>query len=271
VSNPERPRRACAWWGKLFLTILVLAGSGIEVVAAPKVSDFASQFDQANRFYEQGRYTNAIGAYKALIQSGHSNSAVYFNLGNAWYKSNQRGRAIAAYRLAERMTPRDPGVRFNLSFVRRQVYGRDPAPDLFWRNWLLRLTVNEWTLVAAGSAWVWFTLLALREWRPALRRALRGYTATAGGLVILMLAGLAVVAYMRLVAREAVVIVPQGIARYGPLAESQIHYQLPDGSEVTVLDQRQVATANEPENWVQIRDEAQRTGWIKSDQLMAVH
>src|SRR2546421_7332332 len=164
----------------------------------------ASVFDQANKLYEQGKYTEAAMAYEKLVGAASASPALYFNLGNAWFKAGQSGRAIAAYRQAEKLAPRDPNLRFNLNFVRKKVSGSDSVPPENWRRWLATLTLNEWTTLAMIAFWLWFLLLALRELRPSLRKNLGGYTATAGAAAIALVSCLATTAYEQSHLKQAV-------------------------------------------------------------------
>ena len=107
-------------------------------------------FDNANKLYEQGKFAEAAALYEKLLQSGHVADALYFNMGNAFFKGGQIGRAIAAYVQAQRIAPRDPDVRANLQFARNQVQGPTFLPERFSR-WLGKLTLNEWTWLAAGT------------------------------------------------------------------------------------------------------------------------
>ena len=228
----------------------------------------ASVFDQANKLYEQGKYTEAAMAYEKLAGVASASPALYFNLGNAWFKAGQSGRAIAAYRHAEILSPRDPSLRFNLNFVRKKVSGSDAVPAETWRRWLGTLTLNEWTALAIGAFWVWFLLLALRELRPVLRKNLSGYTATAGASALILAAGLATVIYDQFRIKEAVVVATNAVVRYGPLEESQVFYQLRDGSEVTVLDEKDLAVGEKKQSWLQVQDATRRVGWVQRDQVI---
>jgi len=253
------PRRCAA---AALLAALAFA-AGFPVRAA----DVGSDFDAANKLYEQGNYTAAAASYEALLHAGAPVEAVLFNLGNAWFKAGQTGRAIAAWRLAERSSPRDPSVRFNLQFARKRVTGSDALPGPLWQRALRSLTLNEWTVLASVLLWIWFLLLALREIKPALRKVLSGYTATAG-LGTLLLAGcLAGAAALQFNIQSAVVIVPEAIARTGPLDEAKVLHQLRDGTEVVVLDEKEVTVGDKKQTWLQVRDGARRIGWVKGDQV----
>jgi tetratricopeptide (TPR) repeat protein len=220
-------------------------------------------FDQANKFYEEGEFQKAAGMYQHLIDQGSATSTVFFNLGNAWFKAGANGRAIAAYRQAERLTPRDPSLRFNLHFVREQVKGKESSSGAWGRQWLLNLTTREWSTLFGFGLWTWFALLALREYRPAWRPALRGYTATAGFSALVL--GLCLYMNFHFLHNtiNAVVVVPNAVVRLGPLEESKVHYQLRDGEEITVLDEKAVT-----QRWLQVRDSEGRVGWVKEDEVI---
>src|SRR5205823_5530071 len=115
--------------------VLTLAVAELRADAAP------AAFEAANRFYFEGKFSEAATTYGILEQSGQKSAALYFNWGNALFKSGQIGRAIAAYRRAEALTPRDPDLRANLQFARNQRQG----PALSSRKsqeWLRRLSLN---------------------------------------------------------------------------------------------------------------------------------
>jgi tetratricopeptide (TPR) repeat protein len=246
---------------------VALAAFALAAGAPLFAADVGSDFDAANKFYEQGKFSEAAAAYEKLLQAGAPAEAVHFNLGNACFKAGQLGRAIAEWRLAERSSPRDPSVRFNLQFARKRVTGSDAPPGTLWQRALRSLTLNEWTMLASVSLWIWFLLLALREFKPALRKVLSGYTATAG-LGALLLAGcLAGAAALQFNTRPAVVIVSEAIARTGPLEEAKVLHQLRDGTEVVVLDEKEITVGEKKQTWLQVRDGARRTGWVKGDQL----
>jgi tetratricopeptide (TPR) repeat protein len=261
-----------SWTVNLCSTIRLLCVSAMFFVALPAVraDQIASAFDAGNTFYELGNFKEAITAYERLLQTNPRSDALWFNLGNAWFKAGQIGRAIAAYREAELLAPRDPAVRFNLQFARKKVSGNDSPANPAWRRALGALTPNEWTVLTGAALWLWFLLLALREWRPALRPALSGYTATTGVAVMLLIGCAALAADLRFNTTSAVVLTSEAIVRSGPLEEAKVLHQFRDGIEVTVLDQKDLGAGDQKQVWLQVRDGANRSGWLKSDQVALI-
>lgn len=261
-----------SWILDLRPLLRALCLTALLLVALPAVrgADAGPAFDAASKLYEQNKFAEAAAAYEQLLPSAPRSETLWFNLGNAWFKAGQVGRAIAAYRHAEEFAPRDPAVRFNLNFARKKVSGADSPAGPAWRRALGALTLNEWTVLASAALWVWFVLLALREWRPAWRGALSGYTATSGAIVLLLIGCAAFAADLRFNTVSAVVIAPEAIVRSGPLDEAKVLHQFRDGIEVTVIDEKDLGAGDQKQAWLQVRDAANRSGWLKSDQVAVI-
>ena len=239
------------------LLIAVLAVVLSLNASAWAAENVASEFDSANKLYEQGKFSDAVAAYEKMIQSGSVSPALHFNLGNALFKSSRMGRAIVAYRQAEQLAPRDPDVRANLQFARNQIQGPTQRPDR-WRRWLGQLTVNEWAVLASVAVWLCLISLMLAQIRPALKSSLRNFAIASGIVSVLLCVGLAVVFCAG--SREvAIVTAHETVIRNGPLDESQSAFLAHDGAELAVLDTK--------DDWLQV-SAGQRSGWVKRDQVL---
>jgi tetratricopeptide (TPR) repeat protein len=244
--------------GQLFITILLLLLVG---GARGRAESSAGAFDAANQLFEQGKFTDAATAFHRLAQSGQVSEPLYFNLGNAWFKANRLGRAILAYRQAEQLAPRDPDLRANLQFARNQVQGPTLAIST-WHRWLGRLTLNEWTLLAAATVWLWFLLLALGQWQKAWKPLLRTYVFALGLLAFLLCLGFAAAFHQDRLARTVIVTAGDVVVRQSPYSEAQSVFTVHDGAELEVLDQK--------DEWLQIRTDPRRFGWLRRDQVATV-
>jgi tetratricopeptide (TPR) repeat protein len=238
------------------LTVLLLALGPLSSQAAGSA---AAAFDSANKLYEEGKYSEAASAYEALVQSGQCSAAIYFNLGNAFFKSGQIGRAIAAYRHAQQLAPRDPDLRANLQFARNQTPGPSLLPGR-WERWLGRLSLNEWTVLAAGAVWLWLILLAMLQWRPALRPGLRTYVISLGVLAGLLCACTGASLCETRYHAIAIVTARETAVRYTPLPEAATAFTVADGAELRVMDQK--------DEWLQVNAGPRRTGWLRRDQVL---
>lgn len=215
-------------------------------------------FESANQLYFQGKYSDAATTYGILEQSGQKSAALYFNWGNALFKSGQIGRAIAAYRQAQALAPRDPDIRANLEFARKQRQG--PAfTEKMSRQWLQKLTPNEWATLAGLSVWIFFGALALLQWRPALIRGAKP-SLTILGAATLTLCVLAVEALRQSRGEPvAIVTVADAAVRNGWAEESPTAFTVHDGAELAVRDRKN--------DWLQVEVDGGQSGWIKKDQV----
>jgi tetratricopeptide (TPR) repeat protein len=218
-------------------------------------------FDAANKLYEGGKFTEAASVYEKVSQSGPVSAAVYFNLGNAFFKSGQIGRAIAAYHQAQKITPRDPDIRANLQFARNQIQGPTLATTR-WQRWLGKLTLNEWTLLAASAVWIWLLLLAALQWRPALRPALRGSMVAVAIAAGLLCAGFAAAWSESRSLHTAVIVTQDATVHNGPFDESPTAFRLNDGAELRILDEK--------DNWLQVTADGRRIGWLRREKVIEV-
>jgi len=240
--------------------LLVVLGLVWACLQGARAASLETGFDQANRLYEQGKFAPAAAAYEELARGGGVSAALYFNQGNAWFKAGQLGRAIACYRLAERLSPRDPDIRANLQFARNCVVGGTYRPAPAWRRWTLRLTLNEWTVLAAGTLWIGFALLVAGQARPALSRELRRYVLAAGLAGAFCAAGLLLAWRERCLNTVAIVIQREVVMHHGPLDESPSLQTLHDGQELRLMDQK--------DNWLQLAGGARGAGWLKRSQVL---
>jgi len=236
-------------WNARFLILAILF-----VAPLLHAENAATAFNDANKLYEQGKFSEAAAQYEAMVNAGSASPAVYFNLGNAFLKAGQTGRAIVAYRAAEKLSPRDPDVRSNLQFARNQAGGGTSVSVPRWESWIGKLTLNEWTVLTSIAVGLFFLLLAARQWRSKWRNSFRGTLWGLGIIGAFLLVCLTAAIRQEFFTKTAVVIVSEAVVRPGPFDESPSAFTLRDGAEVTVLGQK--------DNWLEITDSTQRTGWL---------
>ena len=245
--------------GKVTRWFALLALLLAAMTVPARAGDFTADFEQANKLFEQSRFTESVVAYEKILESGRCSAELYFNLGNALLKSGQTGRAIVSYRLAERLTPRDPDLQANLKFARDSASGGTPDTTDFWWLWLGTLSLDEWTRLTAVALWLWLTLSVLSLWKPALKKPLQRYANTVGVTGCWLAICLLAVAWKQAKHPRAVVIVREAVVRYGPLNESQGAFTARDGAELTVRDQKGP--------WLWVTDASGKFGWVRQEQV----
>jgi tetratricopeptide (TPR) repeat protein len=243
--------RARGWSILPFCVLLLLGAAGFA----------SSDFEQANKLYEEGRYTAAAESYEAIVSSGQVSAPLFFNLGNASFKNGRLGRAIYSYRRARALDPRDPDVATNLRFARERVNGSASVQEPAWARLISYFTLNELAWTAAVFFWLLLALLCARFYRPALRLALRPYLTLATALFALTALILAL-AWSRARTPTAIASSPQLTVHLGPLKQSQTAFTVPDGTELRIENRR--------EGWLQVSDRSRRSGWVPDDSVLTL-
>lgn len=241
--------RAWAWlWA-----LLVGLGLGAGRLGA------ASDFDRGLESYAAGRFAEAAGFFERDLTNGRPTLGGLYNLGNARFRNGEPGRAIAAWRLAEHAEPSDAAVRYNLRLARTQVSGEGSAD---WAGWLRRFPPGRFAVPAALSTWIWCGLLLVLRVRSQVSRSLRTVSSWIGSLTVVLLALYSVSIAGWRAAPDAVVVVRDAVARFGPVDESPQAFVLPDGAEVRVDEVRGP--------WLRIVDGRGQAGWMRNESLVRI-
>ena len=233
------------------VVLLLLSGA-----AAARGQSISDTFLQANKLYEEGKYNQAARMYELLPRAGHVSPAIYFNAGDAWFKAGQVGRAIYDYRRAEQLAPRDPDIRANLEIARARAGTSSAAlPGSRWTRWVRRVTLNEWTCGASTALALFFFVLAARQISPAFGKSSGGAVVALAAACIWLLICLGLSIDQQLLEKSSIVVVPEAVARRGPLEESQSAFTAHDGTEMRVLAR--------DGDWLQVSDAARHVGWLR--------
>jgi tetratricopeptide (TPR) repeat protein len=255
ISRIASTRRA-APFGSILLLSLALW------ITNARAESFSDAFEKANKLYAEGQYEPAINTYSNLAQNGTVSASLYFNLGNACLKGGRLGLAVVYYQRALEISPRDPDIRANLQLARSRAYQGNPPKKGAPGSWTSWFSLNEWSILAALAWWSWLGVLVTHQLKPEMKTRLARLQRLLLMATLITVGGLGIRLYFDRFIDSALVVVKDAPVKYGPLDESRVFYTLQDGAEITVIDRQ--------DQWVQIRDHQQRTGWVHSDQVMTV-
>lgn len=209
-----------------------------------------SLFEQGNRAYEEGKFQEAAEAYASLLEQGRLSPALFLNLGNAWYRAGETGRAIAAYESGLKLAPRHEALQQNLSLVRERA-GLKVWKEGDWRSLFQSLTLDEWTLLFAGTVWALLLLLAFQQIRTEAK--LRPYYVVFGVCAGISLTG---VLLLWFAPPRAIALQDHPLTR-GPYQQSEPIETVRRGTMVEVVNQKG--------EWLQVVTPASQTGWIPAE------
>ncbi len=224
----------------------------------------ADRFEEANILYEQGRYEEASGSYRQLIEElraqGKDSAAARFNLANALQRDSRKGEALIQYRKALQLAPRDADIRTNLRLLEEQLGPASRFPQGWTGRLSLILALDQWTLIAMACFWCGLLLHAASRFAPAPWRSRLGRASQAAGVCFAAACCLLLLALRERHGSDyGVVTHPQAVVRFGPYQESESSYNLEDGARVRLVEKKG--------EWQRIEDPQARGGWLLRERI----
>ncbi|MGA1202898.1 MAG: tetratricopeptide repeat protein [Planctomycetota bacterium] len=229
----------------------------LEEVLPPAIAEYERALTLSDRDARLEGFERARLQFQRAIREGTAENAdLWTNLGNAALGGESLGVAIHAYRTALRLDPDHRRAGGNLAHARRLLPDWVPTPAeggaldtfLFWAQ---RLSSAERGILAAGALLIAALLLPV------------GIARRRGGLrtlaVLPLLVGVALLLTgggTSLDTMEAVIIVEDTVARAADSrsAPAKFSEPLPDGVEVTILEER--------EGWRRVGLSDGRDAWV---------
>ncbi len=223
-------------------------------------------FDEANTFYNSGKYTEAVQKYEAVISSGQHSSEIYFNLGNAHYKLNHIAPSIYYYEKALLLSPKDEEIRNNLAFAKNMTIDAiDTVPEIglskFVRKAINSFSFDVWAIISV-TLMILFVILFLIYYFTHLTNKKR--ITFLASLASIFFACLSLAFAFQKQAMDnkdkpAIVFAQESQVRTDPNLSGEESFRLHEGTKVQVLD-----TIS---NWKQIQLTDGKTGWIISEDI----
>jgi hypothetical protein len=252
--------------------ITACAGLVVLALSAPAGAETVHQlFEKANERYWKGEYREAVDVYYEILHLGVEDTDLWYNTATAYARMGEFGRAAYFYEKVLRVRPRDRAAQHNLSVIRSTVARElsktrknvDVNPrETVWEGILSWFTPNELAVVFLVFYYAFFVALVVRRF---MHRPVGRVTSSLFVVIFLVLwiaSGAMLFGKYRshFVSRTAVVL-ESGVVMVheGPDAQSPRVFDVLEAQRVRVLD-----TSGD---WMHIRDDRDREGWLHADQL----
>ncbi|MDR3351182.1 MAG: tetratricopeptide repeat protein [Prevotellaceae bacterium] len=228
-----------------------------------------SLWAQANTFYANGQYPDAIRVYSGIEAAGKASPDLYFNMGNAYYKQNELANAILYYERALRLSPGDAAIAYNLEMAQLRTLDRiDAIPEFFLFTRIRHL--RQW---ASADGWatlslflVAATLLCLAGFffiRSVRLRKLSFFTAAACALLAAGSVIFAEAQRTAVTSRSEAIIFPAVVTvKSAPDNTGKDLFILHEGAKVIIID--------ELSDWQNIRLRDGKEGWIEAGNAVRI-
>lgn len=223
-------------------------------------------FEQGNALYNEGKYSEAIEKYTAILKSKKHSADLYFNLANAHYKLNHIAPSIYYYEKALLLNPDDIDIKNNMAFAQNMTIDAiDVIPDAGFSKVVKSITntlsFDGWAKVAVGLVFG-FVILFLVYYFAYTTLAKR--LTFIGSLVSLFLvcASLAFAFHKYNLDKKdnpAIVFVQETKVKSDPNLRSEEAFRLHEGTKVQVVDSYN--------DWKKIELADGKTGWVISEDI----
>ncbi len=179
--------------------------------------------------------------YETILANGFQNGQIYYNLGNTYYRLGKLGKAIVNYRRARQFIPRNADLDANLKLVKSSTEDKElsnETPIVIRRIffWFFLFNQNELTMGAVflyGILMILLFFLIVLKY-PWLKKIIIGFSA---GLFIVVVS-LGVKIYVEQGKDHGVVIATKCHVRYGPGEEYELKFEIHDGAECVIEDEK---------------------------------
>jgi tetratricopeptide (TPR) repeat protein len=241
---------------------LILAGS-----RSPAADTKETFFLEGNKYYQNGQYEEALGAYQKILDTGFESGPLYYNMGNCCYKLSRIGRSILFYERAKKSISSDEDLTANLTMANLALVDKiEPQPEFFLFK-IVRAAVHlipkpvmvilliASYLLAVGLFILW--MLA----RKSLARLLGLRGAAVFGIFCAVF-GILLIGQVseNATRREAVILRGKVDVMSGPGGQTGTEvFSLHEGTKV-MLDR-------ESGEWIEIILPDRKVGWVKKDVL----
>jgi tetratricopeptide (TPR) repeat protein len=221
---------------------------------------------QANKFYQEGSFDQAIQAYQKVLSQGYESGALYLNLGNSYFRSGKLGYAIYNYEKGLRLEPNDEDLVYNLKIANLRTFDKiTQLPKLFivawWDGLVTSLSISGWSVVVVVVFWILLGSIAVYYFAKRTRFLRIAFVSSSISLAILLIVVL--VLFSR-VNRDAA-------TNYGILLEQTCSAKVsPDskGNDAFVVHEGvKFAIDDQVNDWVKIRLLDGKVGWVPKSSI----
>ena len=213
-------------------------------------------FNEANSFYKQNKYDEAITAYEKIIRQGLGSGNLYYNLGNSYFKKGLLGKAVLNYERAKAFIPSDSDLKSNYEYALSAAGVSSALSGHWFLLWLDRLFeglgFNALTIFVSVVYALFFLFLMLNmffnSWHKFSKPLL---------WVLILLGVLAALSLQRRITwlnKGAVVISKEAEAKFEPTENATTYFKLTEGSRLEIIESSM--------NWDKIKRLDGKIGWV---------
>ena len=248
---------------KLSILLVVCLISSVQLVSAATKAE-------ADQAYQENKFTDAITAYEAILETEGESADIYYNLGNCYYKTKNIAKAVLNYERAWLLKPGDADIRFNLELARSKTVDQiTPTSEVFIVTWIKNITnlmsEKEWGITAIISFLLLLIGLALYIFGNRIILKKIGFIAAAVFLIVCISANMFANGQKNKIVNRsgAIVMSPTITVKSTPNESGTDLFVLHEGTKVYIED-------DSMKGWKEIRLEDGKEGWLPASAIEVI-
>jgi len=222
-----------------------------------------SLWQQANDYYANGQYSDAVRVYTEIEKTNFVSSDLYFNKGNAYFKQNDLANAILYFERAYRLAPNDAAIAHNLHIAQQRTQDKvEAVPEFILTTWLRDMrhwaSSDTWAVLSLILVLVAFVFLGIFFFARSVRFRKISFFVTLGATVLVIGSfSFAFVQTTEMLDNSKSIIFPAVVTvKSAPDNTGKDLFILHEGTKVEVID--------ELAGWQNIRLADGKEGWIEA-------
>ncbi len=226
------------------------------------------KIEAASQKYSEEQYSEAIGLYEEVTESGYTSAAIWHNLGLAYFKNGQLAEAIIALERARRIFPNNKNINHDLRLIRENVNSEIiSAPPFFLVRWYNAVVSTLSSKVWLGLHLFFLGLFLGGMYLYLIRKNLNGWhhTYIEGALIGIVCVSVifAIFSYSRaqMIFRNDIGVITsdQIVLRLGAEDNTEVIMELNEGVKVYIEDKIG--------DFLKVRLEDYTEGWVKESEV----
>jgi tetratricopeptide (TPR) repeat protein len=143
----------------------LFALTGIQALQAQPAA-LQDSIAQGAKYYNSGKYKDAVRTYEKVLGQGFESPMLYFNLGNAYYKDGNTIYAILNFERAKKLAPNDEDINYNLDLTKKKIVDNIvslPQPGFlaWWKQLISLKSADQWGIHSLVAFFLFLVLFGV--------------------------------------------------------------------------------------------------------------
>lgn len=221
-------------------------------------------FLDAVKAYEKGDYSAAAKGFEKIAKEYDvSGTGLYYNIGNSYLKLENYGLAALWYKRAEKLSPSDPDLKYNLGYLENRLKDDfEIKRTIFYDIFFMQRFISEPLIIKTGLLlnlifWLSFVLFHFKK-----NQFVKSVGVLTGAAAFIFLSNSFYCLYERTYAMDAVVIPSEISVKSGTSENAPELFKLHAGT-IVLIEEAQ-------DGYVRISNGDDKRGWIKKGDAIPI-